>query len=102
MTSSAEVLYKKISQIPIKDLFGSFGFYSEIEINPTRFLFNEDSNRFARFFAQSDGVAYEKRSDYERFELLVRNLDNMRGSAVYRSHLVKVLTERSLQELGGM
>ena len=27
---------------------------------------------------------------------------NIRGSAVYRTHLIKVLTERSLQELGGM
>jgi CO/xanthine dehydrogenase FAD-binding subunit len=27
---------------------------------------------------------------------------NMRGSAAYRTHLIKVLVERSLNELGGM
>ena len=27
---------------------------------------------------------------------------NIRGSAAYRTHLVKVLTERSMMELGGM
>ena len=28
--------------------------------------------------------------------------DNLRGSAVYRTHLIKVLTDRSLRELGGL
>lgn len=32
----------------------------------------------------------------------VRTGDNMRGSAAYRTHLVRVLTERSMTELGGM
>ena len=27
---------------------------------------------------------------------------NIRGSAAYRTHLIKVLTERSVNELGGM
>ena len=27
---------------------------------------------------------------------------NIRGSAAYRTHLIKVLTERSMMELGGM
>lgn len=49
------------------------------------------------------GVTEQSAKDFAQYAgKTVHTGSNMRGSAVYRSHLVKVLTERSLQELGGM
>ena len=49
------------------------------------------------------GITEQSAKDFAQYVgKTVHTGSNMRGSAVYRSHLVKVLTERSLQELGGM
>ena len=49
------------------------------------------------------GITEQSAKDFAQYAgKTVHTGSNMRGSAVYRSHLVKVLTERSLQELGGM
>lgn len=49
------------------------------------------------------GITEQSAKDFAQYAgKTVHTGSNMRGSAAYRSHLVKVLTERSLQELGGM
>ena len=49
------------------------------------------------------GITEQSAKDFAQYAgKNVHTGSNMRGSAAYRSHLVKVLTERSLQELGGM
>ena len=49
------------------------------------------------------GITKQSAKDFAQYAgKTVHTGSNMRGSAAYRSHLVKVLTERSLQELGGM
>lgn len=49
------------------------------------------------------GINAQSAADFAKYAgETVHTGSNMRGSAAYRSHLVKVLTERSLQELGGM
>ena len=48
-------------------------------------------------------VCSEKREGFADF--VAENVpteDNLRGSAVYRTHLIRVLVERSLTKLGGM
>ena len=49
------------------------------------------------------GITEQSVKDFAQYAgKTVHTGSNMRGSAAYRSHLVKVLTERILQELGGM
>ncbi len=49
------------------------------------------------------GITEQSAKDFAQYAgKTVHTGSNMRGSAAYRSHLVKVLTERCLQELGGM
>lgn len=49
------------------------------------------------------GITAQSAKDFAKYAgEVVPTGSNMRGSSAYRSHLVKVLTERSLQELGGM
>jgi CO/xanthine dehydrogenase FAD-binding subunit len=49
------------------------------------------------------GITEQSAKDFAQYAgETVHTGSNMRGSAAYRSHLVKVLTQRSLQELGGM
>ncbi|MBR4410360.1 MAG: FAD binding domain-containing protein [Firmicutes bacterium] len=49
------------------------------------------------------GITEQSAKDFAQYAgKTVHTGSNMRGGAAYRSHLVKVLTERSLQELGGM
>ena len=45
-------------------------------------------------------AAYEKFADYAARKVLTSG--NMRGSAKYRTLLVKVLTRRALEAVGGM
>ncbi len=49
------------------------------------------------------GITEDSARDFAQYAgEVVHTGSNMRGSAAYRTHLVKVLTQRSLQELGGM
>ena len=49
------------------------------------------------------GITEQSAKDFAQYAgKTVHTGSNMRGSAAYRNHLVKVLAERSLQELGGM
>lgn len=51
----------------------------------------------------SGGITEQSTKDFAEYAgEVVHTGSNMRGSAAYRTRLVKVLTERSLRELGGM
>jgi CO/xanthine dehydrogenase FAD-binding subunit len=51
----------------------------------------------------AQGVTKESAKDFAKYvSEHTPTAKNLRGSAEYRSHLTRVLTERSVNELGGM
>ena len=71
---------------------------ASIGARPSRAMLVTDNNHLL-----ADGVTDESAKAFAGYVAeKVPTGSNMRGSAAYRTHLIKVLVERSLNELGGM
>ncbi len=73
------LLYERIKDIEISAPFGAKSMEGARVTNPTELLFDEEKNRMARCFSNGS-LPYDTLSDYERFSLLVSNMNSMSGS----------------------
>ncbi len=80
MTPNAQMLYKKLSVLPIREFFTA-PMADRIFTNPAELLVDSSRERFIRLLASPGDMPFDKMSDFERFSAFVTGLSQMWGSA---------------------